>query len=151
MPHGSLLAGKLQTVQHKSSMFTHQDVMCLYEDKRKCAYAVAGVWEAINVLDAAYSNNKEFQPRTLSIAVQDKPGVLNEVWSCTAQRPFEFMLFRICLLDYPACCLCSHTCTTKQQLIQIYNFTPSACLSFTLQQMSCTCMLLYLSVKSLDR
>ena len=39
----------------------------------------AGVWEAINVLDAAYENNNDFQPRTLSIVVQDKPGVLNEV------------------------------------------------------------------------
>lgn len=37
------------------------------------------MWEAINVLDAAYENNNDFQPRTLSIAVQDKPGVLNEV------------------------------------------------------------------------
>ena len=44
--------------------------------------SLAGVWEAINVLDAAYENNNEFQPRTLSIAVQDKPGVLNEVHAC---------------------------------------------------------------------
>lgn len=42
----------------------------------------AGVWEAINVLDAAYENKNEFQPRTLSIEVQDKPGVLNEVAKC---------------------------------------------------------------------
>jgi len=63
---------------------------------------MAGIWEAINVLDAAYSNNNEFQPRTLSIAVQDKPGVLNEVWPCTAQRPFVFMLSK------PACLIIWH-------------------------------------------
>ena len=63
---------------------------------------MAGIWEAINVLDAAYSNNNEFQPRTLSIAVQDKPGVLNEVWLCTAQGPFVFMLFT------PACLIIWH-------------------------------------------
>ena len=34
------------------------------------------------MLDAAYeSGNSEFQPRTLSIVVQDKAGVLNEVGS----------------------------------------------------------------------
>ncbi len=43
-----------------------------------CRGIDAGVWEAINVLDAAYESNAEFQPRTLSIVVQDKPGVLNE-------------------------------------------------------------------------
>lgn len=31
------------------------------------------------MLDAAYENKNEFQPRTLSIEVQDKAGVLNEV------------------------------------------------------------------------
>lgn len=60
-------------------------------------FVVAGIWEAINVLDAADSNNNEFQPRTLSIAVQDKPGVLNEVW--LAHGPFVLMLFEHCLLD----------------------------------------------------
>ena len=61
---------------------------------------MAGVWEAINVLDAAYSNNSEFQPRTLSIAVQDKPGVLNEVWSCTAHGPsvYSHCLETACLI-----------------------------------------------------
>ena len=49
-----------------------------------CQHCFAGVWEAINVLDAAYENNNEFQPRTLSIAVQDKPGVLNEVCKVTS-------------------------------------------------------------------
>ena len=40
----------------------------------------AGIWSAINVLDAAYGQgDSEFQPRTLSIVVQDKSGVLNEV------------------------------------------------------------------------
>ena len=37
------------------------------------------MWSAINVLDAAYAQDSEFQPRTLSIVVQDKSGVLNEV------------------------------------------------------------------------
>ena len=55
----------------------------------------AGIWEAINVLDAAYENNNEFQPRTLSIAVQDKAGVLNEVCACgcaQACKPAVIML-----------------------------------------------------------
>ena len=61
----------------------------------------AGVWEAINVLDAAYSNNSEFQPRTLSIVVQDKPGVLNEV--C------RLALLLLILLCACGSCLCLFT------------------------------------------
>ncbi|KAL3159204.1 hypothetical protein ABBQ32_011185 [Trebouxia sp. C0010 RCD-2024] len=49
----------------------------------------AGVWEAINVLDAAYENKNEFQPRTLSIEVQDKAGVLNEVTGVLARRGYN--------------------------------------------------------------
>ncbi len=83
---------------------------------------MAGIWEAINVLDAAYSNNNEFQPRTLSIAVQDKPGVLNEVWPCTAQRPFVFMLSK------PACLIIWHVVsaiTAVQQSSSTSRFTIS--------------------------
>lgn len=61
-----------QVAQHKS----RYDVGMVWWQHFHCC---AGVWEAINVLDAAYENKNEFQPRTLSIAVQDKPGVLNEV------------------------------------------------------------------------
>ena len=67
------------------SHHTHQDAVPWFSQLRswhqQCSWC-AGVWEAINVLDAAYENNKDFQPRTLSIAVQDKPGVLNEVFEC---------------------------------------------------------------------
>ncbi len=83
---------------------------------------MAGIWEAINVLDAAYSNNNEFQPRTLSIAVQDKPGVLNEVWSCMAQQPFAFTLFT------PAWLILWHVVsatTAVQQSSSISRFTIS--------------------------
>jgi len=83
----------------QNQMFDQYSVICLCGDNWSCAHAMTGIWEAINVLDAAYSNNNEFQPRTLSIAVQDKPGVLNEVWSCTAHGPFVFTLFDCCLLD----------------------------------------------------
>ena len=38
------------------------------------------------MLDAAYENDNEFQPRTLSIVVQDKAGVLNEVCSSALTR-----------------------------------------------------------------
>ena len=52
------------------------------------------MWEAINVLDAAYENNNDFQPRTLSIAVQDKPGVLNEVHLPSDSKVFGVSAFK---------------------------------------------------------
>lgn len=41
---------------------------------------VKGVWEVGNILDSTYSGKKsQFEARTLSILVQDVPGVLNMV------------------------------------------------------------------------
>lgn len=42
----------------------------------------AGVWQVENVLDAADAPTYagEFEPHTLSIEVEDRPGVLNQVW-----------------------------------------------------------------------
>jgi hypothetical protein len=39
----------------------------------------AGVWEMENVLGAAKYHRGDFEPHTLSIEVEDVPGVLNQV------------------------------------------------------------------------
>jgi acetolactate synthase-1/3 small subunit len=49
----------------------------------------SGVWEAKNVLDAADDPLSEFEPQTISVEVQDVPGVLNEVTGVLARRGFN--------------------------------------------------------------
>jgi acetolactate synthase I/III small subunit len=48
----------------------------------RCVRCGAGVWEVESVLGATYEGeglNSEYEPHTLSIEVEDTPGVLNQV------------------------------------------------------------------------
>ena len=49
----------------------------------------AGVWEAVNVLDASYGDASPYDAQTLSIDVQDTPGVLNHVTAVMARRGYN--------------------------------------------------------------
>ena len=48
------------------------------KDHRRDFSLLAGVWDVSNVLEATFQKG-DFEPHTLSIEVEDVPGVLNQV------------------------------------------------------------------------
>uniref|UniRef100_A0A1D1ZYX2 ACT domain-containing protein n=1 Tax=Auxenochlorella protothecoides TaxID=3075 RepID=A0A1D1ZYX2_AUXPR len=62
----------------------------VYTSSGSGSAAHEGVWNVRNVLDAYYENEgSEFEPYTLLLEVQDRPGVLNQVTGVVARRGYN--------------------------------------------------------------
>ena len=97
--------------QRQSFMGQHQLKGC---------HLLTGVWDVSNVLEATFQKG-DFEPHTLSIEVEDVPGVLNQVSSAayavsgsSSGHLLNCSISRSCRSAYPAALpgrIALHSCT----------------------------------------